>query len=59
MPDAFWPAFSFGPVNLWRVTAAWRLGAAVVILPRTTDTVRPLARSTLAHPQVQHLLRHR
>jgi hypothetical protein len=43
-----WPTLSFGPLNLWRVTPAWRLG--------TTDTrLGPRLPSSSGTPRVSRV----
>lgn len=58
MSEAFWPALSFGPVNLWRVQPAWRLSSDLRLArERAAPPVRPAG--PRINPRVAHLLRHR
>lgn len=56
LSEAAWPAFAFGPVNLWRVLPAWRLAADVSVPPVASHT-EPRRDSTVGvNPKVAQLL---
>jgi len=50
-----WPMLSFGPINLWRVAPAWRLGGDVHAVP-SAHPVAPQASARGVNPKVARLL---